>query len=321
MSVRHVAGLAAVLLLSSGVHAQEAYPNKPVKIVVGMPAGSFTDMTARWIGDELRATLGSSFVIENRPGAATNIAAGAVARAPGDGYTLLLATNANTMNPSLFKSLPFDVTKDFQPVAMIASASFLLVVDPSLPVANVQEFIAYAKARPGGVNIGATGRGTATHLAIEMFSQKAGVKVETIFYKSSVEALTDVLAGQVQATFAPMATAMPHVEAGKLKALATTAAQRSALALQIPTVAESGVPGYDAAMWTGMFAPAGTPRDVIDRLSNAVTKAVASSELQSKIKNSGGDPIVMGTRDFGAYVLRDVAKWSDTVKSSDIKPE
>ena len=321
MSVRHVAGLAAVLLLSSGVHAQEAYPNKPVKIVVGMPAGSFTDMTARWIGDELRATLGSSFVIENRPGAATNIAAGAVARAPGDGYTLLLATNANTMNPSLFKSLPFDVTKDFQPVAMIASASFLLVVDPSLPVANVQEFIAYAKARPGGVNIGATGRGTATHLAIEMFSQKAGVKVETIFYKSSVEALTDVLAGQVQATFAPMATAMPHVEAGKLKALATTAAQRSALALQIPTVAESGVPGYDAAMWTGMFAPAGTPRDVIDRLSDAVTKAVASSELQSKIKNSGGDPIVMGTRDFSAYVLRDVAKWSDTVKSSDIKPE
>ncbi len=323
MSGRHVAGLAAMLLALGlpGASAQEAYPNKPVKIVVGMPAGSFTDMAARWIGDELRAALGSSFVIENRPGAATNIAAGAVARSPGDGYTLLLATNANTMNPSLFKSLPFDVTKDFQPVAMIASASFLLLVHPSLPVANVREFIAYAKARPGSVNIGATGRGTATHLAIEMFSQKSGVKVETIFYKSSVEALTDVLAGRVQATLAPMATAIPHVESGALRALAITAARRSALAPQIPTVAESGVPGYDAAMWTGLFAPAGTPRDVIDRLSDAATKAVASDELQSKIKKSGGDPIVMGTTDFSAYVLRDVAKWSDTVKSSDIKPE
>jgi tripartite-type tricarboxylate transporter receptor subunit TctC len=318
-----LATLAALTLVAAPVsqlRAQEAYPNKPVKIVVGMPAGTFTDMTARWISDELRAALGSTFVIENRPGAATNIATGIVARAPNDGYTLLLATNSNTMNPSLFKSLPFDVTKDFTPIAMIASSSFLILTHPSVPVNSLQELIAYGKANPGVLNVGSGGTGTATHLAIEMFAQRAGLNVVTVFYKSSVETVTDLLGGRIQVAFAPISSGLPHVQAGSVKALAVTAARRSDLAPNVPTVAESGVPGYDAAMWTGLFAPAGTPPEIIDRLSTAATKAVASEDLQSKIKKSGGDPRVMGAKEFGDYVHRDIVKWSETVKASSIKP-
>jgi tripartite-type tricarboxylate transporter receptor subunit TctC len=315
--------LGAVALAKSvpPVSAQDAYPSKPVKIVVGMPAGSFTDLTARWIGDELRASLGSSFIIENRPGAATNIASGMVARAPNDGYTLLLATNSNTMNPSLFKSLPYDTVKDFKPVAMIVSSSFLILSHPSLPVNSLPELIAYGKAHPGALNVGAGGRGTATHLASEMFSQRAGLKVETVFYKSSQDTVTDLLGGRIQVGFAPIASGLPHVESGALKALAVTSATRSELAPNIPTVAESGVPGYDAAMWTGLFVPAGTPQDIVERLSAAATKAVASEDMQSKIKKSGGDPRVMGAKEFGSYIEKDIARWAETVKASNIKLE
>ncbi len=325
MTMRHLGQIILAVLGVGGsalwpAAAQDAYPSKPVKIIVGMPAGSFTDLTARWIGDELRTSLGSSFVIENRPGAATNIASAVVARSPNDGYTLLLATNSNTMNPSLFKTLPYDTLKDFKPIAMIASSAFLVLANPSLPVTTLQELIAYAKAHPGALNVGAGGRGTATHLATAMFCQRAGLTVETVFYKSSQDTVTDLLGGRIQVAFAPIASGMPHVEAGKLKALAVTSAQRSELAPNVPTVAEFGVPGYDAAMWTGLFAPAGTPPDIVSRLSAAATKAVASADMQSKIKNSGGDPRVMGGKDFEDYVTKDITKWSETVKASGIQP-
>jgi tripartite-type tricarboxylate transporter receptor subunit TctC len=315
-----VFAVALAVFLTSPALAQETYPSKPVKIIVGMPAGSLTDLNARWMGDELRAALGSAFIIENRPGAATNIASGLVAHAPTDGYTLLLATNSNTMNPSLFKTLPYDVIKDFKPVAMIASTSFLVLTNPSLPVKSLQELIAYAKAHPGELNVGAGGRGTATHLAVELLGQRAGVKFVPVFYKSSVDTVTDLLGGRIQAAFAPIASGLPHVQSGALKALAVTSAQRSELAPNVPTVAESGVPGYDAAMWTGLFAPAGTPPDIVERLSAAATKAVASQDMQSKIKKSGGDPRVMGAKDFADYVQKDIVKWSETVKASGIAP-
>src|SRR5262245_55586526 len=216
--------------------AQETYPAKPVKIVVGMPPGSFTDLTARLIGDELRADLGQSFVIENRPGAATNIATSTVARSANDGYTLLLATNSNTMNVTLFKSLPFDVRKDFVPVAMITSAGFVLVVSPSLGVSSLPELIALAKSKPGFLNFASTGSGTANHLTIEMFAQMAGVKVTTIFYKGSMEGVSDVLGGRIHGMFSPGSTAMPHVESGALKALAVTTPRRTGFAPNIPTM-------------------------------------------------------------------------------------
>lgn len=317
---------ATVLLLSAPslaqpVAAQNAYPNKPVHIVVGMPAGSFTDLTARWMANELEKSLGTTFVVENRPGASTNIASTAVATASGDGYTLLLATNANTMNPALFKSLPFDVVKDFRPVAMIASTPFILIVRPDFPAKNVKELIDYAKANPGKINIAATGKGTGTHLAVEMLQQKAGIKVQTIFYKGSLESITDVMGGRIDAMFSPITTALPQMNAGTVRALAITSPQRSSMAPDVPTVAEAGVPGYAAAMWTGLFAPAATPPAIVAQLAAAATKAAAEPALQSKIRNGGGDAVVMGGKEFNDFVLTDIARWRAVVEGAGIQPD
>ena len=301
--------------------AEEAYPDRPVKIIVGMPAGSFTDTSARLIGDSLHTALHQTFVIENRPGAATNIATTAVARSSNDGYTLLLSTNSNAMNVSLFESLPFDIVRDFQPVAMIASSSFVLVVRSSLPLSSLQELTAYAKDHPGTLNFASTGLGTANHLAVEMFAKQANVKVATIFYKGSVEALTDLIAGRTDAMFAPAATAMPHVEAGKLRALAVTGSRRTAAVPTLPTMVEAGLPGYEVAMWNGLFAPAGTPPDVVAKLAQAATAAVASDQLQNKIVANGGDPIVMGPKEFSDYLQKDIRRWSDVIQAAGIKPQ
>lgn len=301
--------------------AQDVYPSKPVKIIVGMPAGSFTDLSARLIAESLRADLREAFIIENRPGAATNIATASVLRAPNDGYTLLLSTNSNTMNVSLFKELPFDVVRDFQPIAMIASSAFILAATPSLPASNLHELIAYAKDRPNALNFASTGAGTANHLAVEMLAKQADIKLTTVFYKGSAEGVADVLAGRTHAMFAPASTVLPHIEAGKLKALAVTSRRRTALAPNIPTMAEAGLPGYEVAMWNGLSAPAGTPRDVVDRLAAAATKALASDELRSKIKSNGGDPIVMGPKEFSDYIREDIRRWSDAIRAAGIKPQ
>lgn len=301
--------------------AQDAYPSKPVKIVVGMPAGSFTDLSARLIGDSLRSELRESFVVENRPGAATNIATASVARAPNDGYTLLLSTNSNTMNVSLFKELSFDVLRDFQPIAMIAASSFILVVTPSLPVTDVKGLIAYAKANSGELNFASTGAGTANHLAVEMLARQAGIKVATVFYKGSTEGIADVLAGRTHAMFAPASTVLPQIEAGKLKALAFTGGQRSALAPTIPTMTEAGVPGYEVAMWNGLSAPAGTPPEIVNRLAAAAAKALASEEVRARIRQNGGDPIVMGPKEFAEYIQKDIRRWSEAIAAAGIKPQ
>jgi len=311
-------GLLAVV---GGAQAQQSYPTKPVKIVVGMPAGSFTDLTARLIGEGLRQGLNETFVIENRPGAATNIATQAVARAPKDGYTLLLSTNSNAMNVSLFKDLQFDVVKDFQPIAMIASTPFILTVTPSLPVSNLKELIEYAKANPGVLNFASTGSGTANHLAVEMLAKQAGIKAATIFYKGSAEGIADVMAGRTHAMFTPGGIAIPQIQAGKLKAIAVTSNARTSTAPDVPTMSEAGLPGYEVTMWNGLSAPTGTPPEVIDRLAAAAVKAVASEELQSKIKANGGDPVVMGPKEFSAYLQRDIDRWSDVIGAAGIKPQ
>lgn len=311
----------SVAILAGGASAQDAYPSKPVKIVVGMPAGSFTDLSARLIGDGLRSELKETFVIENRPGAATNVATQTVARAPKDGYTLLLSTNSNAMNVSLFKELSFDIVKDFTPVAMIASSAFILAVTPSLPVNDLKQLIAYAKSNPDVLNFASTGSGTANHLAVEMLSAQAGVKVATIFYKGSMEGITDVMGGRTHAMFAPASTVMPQVQAGKLKAIAVTGSSRTALAPDVPTMAEAGLAGYEVTMWNGLFAPAGTPPDIVNRLAVAATKAVASEDLQSKIKKNGGDPVVMGPKEFEEYLQNDIRRWSEAISAAGIKPQ
>jgi tripartite-type tricarboxylate transporter receptor subunit TctC len=314
-----VLGVAAVWF--GGALAQETYPNKPVKIVVGMPAGSFTDLSARLIGDSLRSELRESFVIENRPGAATNLATQTVARSPKDGYTLLLSTNSTAMNDSLFKELSFDIVKDFTPVAMIASSAFILAVTPSLPVSNLKELIAYGKSNPDVLNFASTGVGTANHLAVEMLSKQAGIKVATIFYKGSMEGIADVIGGRTHAMFAPATSVIPQVQAGKLKAIGVTSGGRTSLAPDVPTMSEAGLSGYEVTMWNGLFAPAGTPPDVVSRLAEAATKAVASQDLQSKIKSNGGDPIVMGPKEFEEYLQRDIRRWSNAIQAAGIKPQ
>jgi tripartite-type tricarboxylate transporter receptor subunit TctC len=316
-----VGGLAATACGTDAAMAQDTYPSKPVKIIVGMPAGTFTDLSARLIGDSLRAELRESFIVENRPGAATNIATASVARASNDGYTLLLSTNSNSMNVSLFKDLPFDVVRDLQPIAMIASSAFFLVAAPSFPVSNLQQLIAYAKAHPDALNFASTGSGTANHLAVEMLARQAGIKITTIFYKGSAEGITDVLTGRTHAMFAPASTTLSHIESGKLKALAVTSNQRTALAPNIPTMDEAGLPGYEVAMWNGLSAPAGTPPDVVNRLAAAATKAIASEELRSKIKANGGDPIVMGPNEFADYIQKDIRRWADAIQAAGIKPQ
>jgi tripartite-type tricarboxylate transporter receptor subunit TctC len=292
-----------------------------VRIVVGFAAGGSSDIAGRLVGQWLQERLGQAFVIENRPGAATNIATQAVARAPKDGYTLLLYTNSNTMNVSLFKELSFDIVKDFTPVAMIASSAFILVVTPSLPVADLNGLIAYAKSNPDVLNFASTGAGTANHLAVEMLSKQAGIKVATIFYKGSMEGIADVMGGRTQAMFAPASSVMPQVQAGKLRAIAVTSGSRTALAPDVPTMSEAGLAGYEVTMWNGLAAPAGTPREIVDRLAAAATKAVASQDLQAKIKSNGGDPIVMGPKEFEAYLQQDIRRWSEAISAAGIKPQ
>ena len=313
--------LGVAMVCTGGALAQEPYPSRPVKIVVGMPAGSFTDLSARLIGDGLRQELKEAFIIENRPGAATNIATQAVARSPKDGYTLLLSTNSNAMNVSLFRELPFDVVKDFQPVATIASSAFILAITPSLPVSNLAELIAYAKGHPDVLNFASTGAGTANHLAVEMLAKQAGIKVATIFYKGSVEGIADVIGGRTHAMFAPASSAMPQVQAGKLKAIAVTSASRTSLAPDVPTMTEAGLQGYEVTMWNGLFAPAGTPPEVVARLATAAVKAVSSQELQAKIRANGGDPVVMGPEEFAGYLQKDIRRWSDAIQAAGIKPQ
>jgi tripartite-type tricarboxylate transporter receptor subunit TctC len=326
-SRRHaIAAVAALAILAAGAPvtdramAQAAYPDKPVKIVVGLPAGSFIDLSARWVAEELRTALGGTFIVENKPGAATNIASGLVARAPADGYTLLLATSSNTLNPSLFTKLPYDARKDFQPVAMIASTPFLVLAHPSLKVNSLKELIALAKAKPGQLNFGSLGSGTAMHLAIETFAHNAGFKPVTVFYKSSRDVVTDLLGGRIQVAFAPIATSLAHAKAGKVKALGVTSTERSSMAPDIPTIAEAATPGYEVVLWTGLFAPAGTPAAIVERLSQATVKAIGSEAMQDRIKKAGGEPQVLGSKAFTDYVNKDFVKWAEAVKAAGLKP-
>ena len=315
------AALALCALAAMPVPGAQAqiFPAKSVRFVVPFATGGASDIVGRVVGQKLGEMWGQTVVVDNRAGGSGMIGTELVARSAPDGYVLLVVEPTFAITPSLFAKVPFDVQKDFKPIAMIASTAFLVVAHPSFPPSSLQDLVAYAKAHPGEVNAGAGGRGTATHLAVELFNQRAGVKLVPVFYKSSVDTVTDLLGGRIQIAFAPVASALPHVQSGALKALAVTSAQRSELAPNVPTIAESGVPGYDAAMWTGLFAPAGTPQDIVDRLSAAATKAVGSEDMQSKIKKSGGDPRVMGGKDFEDYVTKDIAKWSETVKASGIE--
>jgi tripartite-type tricarboxylate transporter receptor subunit TctC len=297
----------------------QAWPARTVRIVVPYPPGGPTDIVARVVGQKLAERLRQPFVIENRAGAGGNIGAEAVAKSAPDGYTLLLGTTAHAINPSLFKSLNYDFARDFVPVALLTSIPLVVVVPASSPIGSVADLIAAARARPGAVTYGSSGNGQSTHMAAELFNSMASVSMTHVPYKGSAPALTDLAGGQVGVMFDTMLSAMPQVKAGRLRALAVTSAARAPSAPELPTVAESGLSGYEVGAWNGLLAPAGTPAEVVALLNRTVDEVLRDPEVRQRFAADGA--IVGGgsTEQFAVFVRRELEKWRAVVERAGVK--
>jgi tripartite-type tricarboxylate transporter receptor subunit TctC len=315
----HLAAAIALPVVSRIAWAQ-TYPARPVRIVVGLTAGSASDIVARIMGQWLSERLGQQFIVENRPGAGTNIAAEAVVRSVPDGYTLLLAASPNAINASLYDKLSFNFIRDIAPVAAISREPNVIVVNPSLPTRTVPELIAYAKANPGRINMASAGNGTTSHLAGELFKMMTGVNMVHVPYRGGGPALTDLLAGQVQVFFPPMVVPVGQIRAGKLRALAVTTATRSEALPDIPTVGEF-VPGYEASVWFGLGVPKGTPAEVINKLNQETNAALTDIKIKARMAESGGTVLPGSPADFGKLIAEETEKWSKVVQEANIKPE
>lgn len=300
-------------------HASSDYPSKPIKLVVPYPPGGPTDIVARVVAQKLSERLGQTMVIENRPGAGGNLGAEAVARSAADGYTLVVATTAHAINPSLFSKLGYSITKDLAPISQLTAGPLVIVATPGLAAGNVKELIALAKSKSGGINYASSGNGQSTHLSAELFNAMAGVKMNHIPYKGSAPALTDVMSGQADVMFDTMLSAMPFVKGGKLKAIAVTSAQRSPIAPDIPTVAESDLPGFEAIAWNGLMAPAGTPREVIDRLNAELKKVLEAPDVKQRFDAQGFAAQWNTPTQFSGFVQGEVEKWAKVAKTSGAK--
>jgi tripartite-type tricarboxylate transporter receptor subunit TctC len=309
---------AAPLPAICGTARAQAYPSRPVRIVVGQTAGSGTDTAARLLGQWLSNRLGQPFIVENQPGAGSNIAAGAVARAPADGHTLLTAIVANAINDTLYENLNFSFVRDIAPVAGIFRVPQVMVVTPSLAAATVAEFVAYAKANPGKINMASPGIGSIQHVAGELFKFKAGVDMVHVPYRGSGPALTDLLAGQVQVMFDVTSTSAAHVKAGKLRALAVTTATRADVLPDVPVMADF-VPGYESSAWVGFGAPRDTPAAVIDSLNKEVNAGLADPAIAASIARLGGTVIAMSPAEFGRLIAADADKWAQVIRAAGIK--
>jgi tripartite-type tricarboxylate transporter receptor subunit TctC len=305
----------ACMLVSAPGSAQN-YPAKPIRFVVGFPPGGATDVVARTISQHLSEALGQPVVVDNRAGAASNIGAEIVATAPKDGHTIFMGTVSLAINPSLYKKLPYNALKDFAAVTQVTDTPFLFVTHPSLPVKNVKEFIALAKAKPGQLNYGSAGNGSGGHLFAAMFGSMAGVNLVHVPYRGAAFATTSVLAGETIFMFDNIVTTLPLARAGKLRALAVTTRKRSRVAEDIPTLAESGVPGYDANAWFGVFAPAGTPDAVIARLHAEISRIVKVPEIRDRFLALGAEPVGSTPEQFAAFYRAEVLKWAKVVKES-----
>ena len=309
------------LLLAFEVGAQ-AYPAKPIRFVVPYPAGGPLDTVARLLGQKVAESVKQPMIVDNKPGAGGNIGADAVAKAPPDGYTILMgAVATHAINPVLYASIPYDPVRDFAPVTQIASTPNVLVIHPSIPAANVREFIAYAKAHPGQLNFGSGSTGSAGHLAGELFKAMAGVEMTHVPYKGAAAAMQDLIGGQIQLMFDNLASASGQMRAGKVKALAVTTAKRSALAPELPTIAESGLPGFDISTWFGVFVPAGTPRDIVDRLHHEFTRSLALPDVREKVINLGAEPVGSRPEEFVAYIRVEADKYARVIRASGAKAD
>jgi tripartite-type tricarboxylate transporter receptor subunit TctC len=312
-------GAAALPALSRFAWAQ-AYPARPVRIVVPFAAGGSTDIIARLIGQWLSERLGQQFVIENRPGAGSNIGTELVVNAPPDGYTLLLVGASSAINATLYDKLNFTFLRDITPVSGIMSIPFIMAANPSLPAKTVSEFIAYARANPGKVNMASGGNGTAGHLSGELFKLLAGVNMVHVPYRGEAPALTDVLAGHVQAMFGTMPASIEYVRAGKLRALAVTSARRSELLPDLPTVGDF-VPGYETSAWQGVGAPKNTPAEIIERLNKEINAGLADPKIKARVADMGGTVLAGSPADFGKLIADETEKWGKVVKFSGAKPD
>ena len=320
LSRRVAMGLAALCLLAQPVLAQD-FPSKPVRIIVPFAPGGSADVFGRFIAQRLQDSLGQSVVIDNRPGGGSLIGTDAVAKAAPDGYTLLLMSNTHTVNESLIPNRPFALMRDFAPVAPISYSDLVLVTRANLPANSLAELIRAAKARPGSMSYASSGPGTPYHMAGELFKAMAGISVVHIPYRGSAGARTDVLGGQLEMMFDAVPTMTEHIKAGKVRALATTGKARTAILPDVPTMAEAGVPGYEATLWLGLMAPKGTPPAVVARLNAEVGKITSNPEVRRAWLAQGTTPMTMGVDEFTRYLNEDIAKWARIVKFSGAKAE
>ena len=296
------------------------YPSKPIKIVVTFPPGGSADAIIRILSTRLNDKLGQALVIDNRPGAGGNIGLSVVAKAAPDGYVLGVgAAGGLTANSSLYPQMPFDVAKDFQPITMLAAIPFVLVGHPSVPADNMQQLIAYAKSQPGKVSIGHGGNGTAMHLSTALFTQMTDLKMIEVPYRGSGPAAMDTLSGQIQLSITDLAAALPHIKAGKLKAFAVTSPKRLNNLPEVPTLAESGLTGYDSTGWFGLVAPAGTPAAIIQRLHTEFTAALNDEAIKTQMRQSGMEPVATSMEGLDAYIKSETQKWAKVIRQANIK--
>ena len=309
---------AAALPAVSRFAAAETWPARPVHVVVGFPAGNAPDIIARMLGQWLAERLGQQFIVENRPGAGSTIAAEGVVNAPADGYTLLLVVLSNALNATLYTNLKYDLTRDLVGVAGIANAPFVMMVNPSFPAKTVPEFIAYAKANPGKINMASGGNGTSTHVFGELFKMMAKVDLVHIPYRGNY--MPDLLSGQTQVLFGPIPQSIGYLRGGQLRALGVTTAKRLAALPDVPTIGEF-LPGYDAVGWFGLAAPKDTPPEIVGRLNEATNAVLANAEFKAKLAHLGVDPMAMAPAEFGKFIAGDVDKWAKVIRFAGIKPE
>jgi tripartite-type tricarboxylate transporter receptor subunit TctC len=304
------------MALGAGAALAEGYPDKPVTLVVPYPPGGATDVIARLIAEKLPSAWGQQVIINNRPGAGTTVAAESVARSAGDGYTLYMTTAAHTISASLYKKLNYDPLKDFAPLTLTSTIPLVLVTAPSLPVKNLNELIAYAKASPQGLSMASTGNGTPQHLTGELFKARAGLNLVHVPYRGDAPMITDLIGGQVQMAFVTLSAALPHIQSGKLKAIALAHPRRVEAIAQVPTMTEAGMKNFEAATWFGLFAPSSMPAALREKIYHDVAKIVATPEMTKKLQDMGGDVNNSSPQQFQAFINDEAQRWAEGVKLS-----
>ena len=319
--IRRGAMLAIALTVCAAASAQE-YPNRPVRMIMPYPAGGATDIIGRLVAENLSVPLGQQVLVDNRGGASALLGTAAAAKSPPDGYTIVMLTSTNAINQTLQSKLPFDLRNDFAPITLIAKAAQMLVIHPEIPAKSLEEFVAYAKARPGKLNYGSAGVGVSGHLAMEALKSRAGMDLVHIAYKGGAPVMTDLLGGQIAAMFSNAIGVMPYIRNGKMRALGVSSSERSVLTPDVPTIAERGYPGFEVSAWFGIAAPAGTPRPIVSRLNGETTKLLANPQVQEKLLALGAETTrPYSIEQFAQFIKDDIVRWAESLKAANVKPE